>query len=214
MDILEGKWIDLILSDVHMPVMDGFGFIRALREKDIYKDTPVVFVTTEANEDRLNQLMVLGGSGYIRKPFRPEEIRALLGRIMGETDGFRAEQVLRDVISEVLEAMFFAMVDFEECGPGRPFDYESEIHLLNHNGRIAISLRVSEGFARMLTANFLGIEEYQVNDDDLEDSLKELANMVGGGYHAPSIIRIGNWGYPGSGRSGLKGWIRLRHLPG
>ncbi len=94
------------------------------------------------------------------------------------------EQVLRDVISEVLEAMFFAMVDFEEGGPVRSFDYESEIHLLNHKGRIAISLRVSEEFARMLTANFLGIEENQVKDDDLEDSLKELANMVGGGYHA------------------------------
>ena len=89
LDILEGKWIDLILSDVHMPVMDGFGFIRSLREKDICRDTPVVFVTTEANEDRLNQLMDLGASGYIRKPFRPEEIRALLSRIMGETDGFR-----------------------------------------------------------------------------------------------------------------------------
>ena len=57
LDILEGKWIDLILSDVHMPVMDGVGFIRSLREKDICRDTPVVFVTTEANEDRLNQLM-------------------------------------------------------------------------------------------------------------------------------------------------------------
>jgi len=89
LDILDGKWIDLILSDVHMPVMDGFGFIRSLREKDICRDTPVVFVTTEANEDRLNQLMDLGGSGYIRKPFRPEEVRALLSRIMGETDGCR-----------------------------------------------------------------------------------------------------------------------------
>jgi len=89
LDILEGKWIDLILSDVHMPVMDGFGFIRSLREKDICRDTPVVFVTTEANEDRLNQLMALGGTGYIRKPFRPEEIRASLSRIMGETDGCR-----------------------------------------------------------------------------------------------------------------------------
>ncbi len=89
LDILDGKWIDLILSDVHMPVMDGFGFIRSLREKDICRDTPVVFVTTEANEDRLNQLMDLGGSGYIRKPFRPEEVRALLSRIMGETDGSR-----------------------------------------------------------------------------------------------------------------------------
>ncbi|SPF43728.1 putative chemotaxis response regulator receiver (CheY-like) [Syntrophobacter sp. SbD1] len=89
LDILDGRWIDLILSDVHMPVMDGIGFIRSLREQDICRDTPVVFVTTEANQDRLKQLMDLGASGYIRKPFRPEDIRALLNRIMGETNGFR-----------------------------------------------------------------------------------------------------------------------------
>jgi two-component system chemotaxis response regulator CheY len=89
LDVLEGKWIDLILSDVHMPVMDGFGFLRSLKEKDLYRNTPIVFVTTEANEDRLNELMTLGASGYIRKPFRPEVIGALLSSIMGETDGFR-----------------------------------------------------------------------------------------------------------------------------
>ena len=89
LDLLEGKWIDLILSDVNMPVMDGVGFIRSLREKNICGDTPVVFITTEANEDRLNQLMDLGASGYIRKPFRPEVIGTFLSRIMGETDGFR-----------------------------------------------------------------------------------------------------------------------------
>lgn len=89
LDLLEGKWVDLILSDIHMPVMDGFGFIRSLREKDICKDTPIVFITTEPSEMRLNQLMDLGASGYIRKPFRPEEIASLLSRIMGETDEFR-----------------------------------------------------------------------------------------------------------------------------
>lgn len=89
LNILEDKWVDLILSDVHMPVMDGIGFMRSLRERDICGDTPVVFVTTEANEGRLRELMDLGASGYIRKPFRPEEIKALLNRIMGETDGFR-----------------------------------------------------------------------------------------------------------------------------
>ncbi len=89
LDLLEGKWIDLILSDVNMPVMDGVGFIRSLREKNICSDTPVVFITTEANEDRLHQLMDLGASGYIRKPFRPEVIGTFLSRIMGETDGFK-----------------------------------------------------------------------------------------------------------------------------
>jgi len=86
LNLIEGKWIDLILSDIHMPVMDGFGFLRSLKERAVSSDIPVIFVTTEANEERLNELMSLGASGYIRKPFRPEEISAFLCRIMGEND--------------------------------------------------------------------------------------------------------------------------------
>jgi hypothetical protein len=93
--------------------------------------------------------------------------------------------VLKDVISEVLETMFFAVVEFEQYESGNhPFDYESEIRLHNHDGEIVISLKVSEEFARMITADFLGIEQDQIKDDDIEDCMKELANMVGGGYHA------------------------------
>jgi two-component system chemotaxis response regulator CheY len=87
LELLEGKWVDLILSDVHMPEMDGIEFLRALRQIEFFSNTPVVFVTTEANEDRLRLLMELGAGGYIRKPFRPEEIRALLSQIMGEPNG-------------------------------------------------------------------------------------------------------------------------------
>lgn len=88
LDLLEEKWIDLILSDIHMPVLDGFGFMRVMKEKNsgMGIDIPVIFITTEANENRLNELMALGARGYIRKPFRPEAIFAFLSRIMGETD--------------------------------------------------------------------------------------------------------------------------------
>ena len=89
LDILEGNWIDLIVSDIQMPVMDGIEFIRSLRERDIGRDTPVVFVTSEANQERLARLMDLGAGGYIRKPFRPEEIGNLLNRVIGDTDAFR-----------------------------------------------------------------------------------------------------------------------------
>jgi hypothetical protein len=93
--------------------------------------------------------------------------------------------VLKDVISEILETMFFAMVEFKDCGrEDRCFDYESEIELQNHEGRIAISLQLSEEFTRMITAGFLGVEENQVKDEDLQDSMKELVNMIGGGYSA------------------------------
>ena len=64
------------------------------------------------------------------------------------------------------------------------FDYESEVELVNHEGRLDISLQLSEEFARMITASFLGVEEDQVQEEDLRDSMKELVNMVAGGYHA------------------------------
>jgi two-component system chemotaxis response regulator CheY len=87
LDVLENHWIDLVLSDIHMPVMDGYGFIRAVRSNNSWTDLPVVFITTESNEDRLHEVMELGAKGYIRKPFQPEEIRSLLCQVMGEANG-------------------------------------------------------------------------------------------------------------------------------
>ena len=89
LNVLEDHWVDLILSDIHMPVMDGFGLLRALRQKEGWTDLPVVLITTESNEDRIKEAMSLGARGYVRKPFRPEEIRAYLQQIMGETDGYQ-----------------------------------------------------------------------------------------------------------------------------
>lgn len=87
LSVLERNWVDLILSDIHMPVMDGFGLLRALREHEDWSDLPVVLVTTESNEDRIQEALSLGARGYIRKPFKPEEIRAHLCAIIGESDG-------------------------------------------------------------------------------------------------------------------------------
>jgi two-component system, chemotaxis family, chemotaxis protein CheY len=86
LEALANNWVDLVLSDIHMPVMDGFGLIRALRENDNWHDLPVVIITTEANEQRLQEAMSLGAKGCLRKPFKPENIRAFLSSIMGDPD--------------------------------------------------------------------------------------------------------------------------------
>ncbi|MDY6909970.1 MAG: response regulator [Thermodesulfobacteriota bacterium] len=91
LDLLKGSWVDLILTDVHMPVMDGIEFIRRLRQEETLKDVPVLLVTTESNEERLQEAMALGAKAYLRKPFQPEAIRALLNQILGETDGREPE---------------------------------------------------------------------------------------------------------------------------
>ncbi len=101
---------------------------------------------------------------------------------------FMRKEVLRDVISEVFETMFFTDVDFEECGGAdRAFEYGSQTRLEHHEGCIVLTMGMGEKFARIITANFLGIDEAKANEiteDDLVDSLRELANMVAGGCHA------------------------------
>ncbi len=86
LEVLESNWVDLILSDIHMPVMNGIEFVKNLRKNEMYKDIPVILITTESNEERLNEAIALGAQGYIRKPFQPEQIREYLTGIMGEPD--------------------------------------------------------------------------------------------------------------------------------
>lgn len=93
LNILESHWVDVILSDVHMPVMDGFGLLRALMAHEAFRDLPLVFITTESNQARLQEALNLGARGYLRKPFRPEDVRALLVKIMGETDESQSRTV-------------------------------------------------------------------------------------------------------------------------
>lgn len=80
---LENTWADLILTDVHMPEMDGFSFLKMLKEKDVVSTTPVVVVTTEGREERVDELIQLGASGWVKKPFRPEEIKGILIEALG-----------------------------------------------------------------------------------------------------------------------------------
>ncbi len=67
--------LDLILSDINMPLMDGLEFVKQLRAIESTQRTPVVMITTEAGEAHVVQALSLGASGYIRKPFTPEQIK-------------------------------------------------------------------------------------------------------------------------------------------
>lgn len=67
--------LDLILSDINMPLMDGLEFVRRLRAIESAQDVPVVMITTEAGEAHVVQALSSGASGYIRKPFTPDQIK-------------------------------------------------------------------------------------------------------------------------------------------
>lgn len=74
-DLLQKEKVDLILSDINMPCMDGLEFLRQLRSGNLAPNTPVVMVTTEGSEEQVKQAILAGAQGYIRKPFTADQIK-------------------------------------------------------------------------------------------------------------------------------------------
>jgi two-component system chemotaxis response regulator CheY len=81
--ILGENWIDLVLSDINMPNMNGLELMAAMRDNDMMRAIPVVVVSTEGSEKRRRESEALGASGYIKKPFTPQDIKKTLSDIMG-----------------------------------------------------------------------------------------------------------------------------------
>jgi two-component system chemotaxis response regulator CheY len=75
LDLLRVKKVDLILSDINMPSMDGLEFLRQLRAQDLAPGVPVVMITTESSEEHVKQAILAGAQGYIRKPFTAEQVK-------------------------------------------------------------------------------------------------------------------------------------------
>ena len=68
---LDGRKINLIVSDVNMPNIDGISFVKAAKQLPAYKFTPVIMLTTEAGEDKKNEGKAAGVRAWVVKPFQP-----------------------------------------------------------------------------------------------------------------------------------------------
>jgi two-component system, chemotaxis family, chemotaxis protein CheY len=75
LDVLKVKQVDLILSDINMPSMDGLEFLRQLRAQNLAPGVPVVMITTESSEEHVKQAIQSGARGYIRKPFTADQVK-------------------------------------------------------------------------------------------------------------------------------------------
>jgi two-component system chemotaxis response regulator CheY len=83
LDLLRREWVDLVLTDINMPVMDGEEFLRRLETDEILRALPVVVISTDATANRVQRMLSLGARGYVTKPFSPETLRLELDRTLG-----------------------------------------------------------------------------------------------------------------------------------
>lgn len=81
--IAEKQKVDLVLTDVNMPNMDGIALIKALRALSDFKFTPMLMLTTESADGKKQEGKAAGVTGWIVKPFNPEQLLATIDKVIG-----------------------------------------------------------------------------------------------------------------------------------
>jgi two-component system chemotaxis response regulator CheY len=79
----KGEKFKAVIADVNMPRMDGLSMIRELRQLPDYKFTPLLMLTTEAGPEKKQEGKSAGATGWLVKPFNPEQLIATLKKVLG-----------------------------------------------------------------------------------------------------------------------------------
>ncbi len=82
---LEHEWVDVVLTDINMPRMDGEQLVAEMRKREHLLAIPIIVISTDATEARIGRLTQLGAQGYVTKPFAPERLREEIETVLGVT---------------------------------------------------------------------------------------------------------------------------------
>ena len=81
LEVLEESVPDVIVTDINMPRLDGFGFIEGVRQNDRFRAIPILVLTTESDQEKKNRAREAGATGWIVKPFDPSKLIAAIERV-------------------------------------------------------------------------------------------------------------------------------------
>jgi two-component system, chemotaxis family, chemotaxis protein CheY len=82
LDRVKGKPVNLVITDLNMPIMDGMSMIRTLRTMPEFKFTPILMLTTESQQEKKAEGKAAGATGWIVKPFNPEQLLQVVGKVV------------------------------------------------------------------------------------------------------------------------------------
>lgn len=82
LDALNGQEVDVVITDINMPVMDGIDFIKNVRASGNYQSLPILILTTETSQEKRDLGRSAGGTGWIVKPFDPEKLISVIRRVV------------------------------------------------------------------------------------------------------------------------------------
>ena len=81
--VLGSTWIDVVFADINMPEMTGAELVQRMKADPALAATPVVIVSSEQTQARIEEMKRCGAKAYVKKPFRPEQFRAVVDELLG-----------------------------------------------------------------------------------------------------------------------------------
>lgn len=78
-----GTKVDMVITDLNMPNLDGIGLIKGVRGLPAYRFTPIIMLTTESQDAKKAEGKSAGATGWIVKPFKPEQLVAVVKKVLG-----------------------------------------------------------------------------------------------------------------------------------
>lgn len=81
-DAVSSRKVDLVITDLNMPVMDGIGLIRVLRASQNNRFTPILMLTTESQASKKQEGKAAGATGWIVKPFNPTRLVEVISKVV------------------------------------------------------------------------------------------------------------------------------------
>lgn len=80
---LSAQKVDMLITDLNMPNLDGLGLIRGVRTGTLNKFIPIIMLTTESQDGKKVEGKAAGATGWIVKPFKPEQLIAVIKKVLG-----------------------------------------------------------------------------------------------------------------------------------
>ena len=82
LEVLKNESVDVVITDINMPVMDGIEFIKQVRATGTHNSLSIVILTTETSQDKRDQGRAAGGTGWIVKPFDPDKLISVIHKVV------------------------------------------------------------------------------------------------------------------------------------
>ena len=80
LDSLKENWVDIVLTDINMPDINGLELIRFIRDNERYRETPLIIISTETSQRDRERGLALGANAYLVKPFEPSALKEVVER--------------------------------------------------------------------------------------------------------------------------------------